>query len=596
VNLQQDLLRLLAATPLADRLEMVSLSGWSRGAVYKTVAGLEAKGLVESVPHASELVVPTRRYCLSAEGVRYLAREEGVGVDELLRERPVSRRWHRILLERLDAVAVIYRLASALTGVASPLRFRWYRAMPMDAAVALPDGRTIAIVRQGLTSDRTGFGKRIWRLREGPQPAAALLLMPDEVRLRHARGLLAGAPSISFLALECDVALAGSRARIWRTTSGTTPLGLGEALSYVRAGGAWPVERPLARRSLPGPLPAGDGAVRDERMLPALLKPIEKRALDLVSDWPWITPPHLGALLGVKRSRLSEVLRRLGELGLVLDDVVKGQRRVAVTDRGLALLSHRDRTSLGVARRRWSVAPLDPDAPLGWRNVSGRSSRQLLRTIEHTDAVHGFLAALATQARERSMEMVQLDPPRRASRYFRHDERLHSVQPDAFGVLRRGDEVWPFFLEWERRAVRPVTMAARLAPYLRYYASRRPTDDHGAQPAVLVVFDDELAANHFLRVAREEMGRTRVEVPLWVSHRRLLEQEGLAGRAWVSPEARPPGLALTLPDSSWRFTRSAVCRPEVRYLPSLLRSTRTEITETPRFRLARDDSPQAGRC
>ncbi len=546
MNLPKDLLRLLAATPLADRMEMVSLSGWSRGAVYKAVAALEEEGLVESVPHASELILPTRRYCLSTEGVQRLALEEGVGVDELLRERPVSRRWRRILLERLDAVAVIYRLASALAGVAFPLRFRWYRAMPMDAAVALPDGRTVAIVRQGLTSDRTGFGKRIWRLREGPQPAAALLLTPDEVRLRHARGLLAGASFISFLALERDVALAGSRARVWRTTSGATPLGLGEALSYVRPGGAWPVERPLARRSPPGPLPAGDGVERDERMLPALLKPIEKRALDLVSDWPWITPRHLGALLGVKRSRLSEVLQRLWGMSLVLDDVVEGQRRVAVTDRGLALLSHRDRTSLGVARKRWSVAPLDADAPRGWRNVSGRSSRQLLRTIEHTDAVHGFLAALATQARERSVEVVQIDPPRRASRYFQHDGRLHSVQPDAFGVLRRGDDVWPFFLEWERRAVRPVTMAARLAPYLRYYASRRPTDDHGAQPAVLVVFDDELAANHFLRVAREEMGRATVNVPLWVSHRRLLEGEGPLGQAWLRSGSQAAGIFTSL--------------------------------------------------
>ena len=536
MNLQKDLLRLLAATPLADRLEMVALSGWSRGAVYKTVAALERAGLVESVPHASELVVPTRRYCLSAEGVRRLAGEEGVGVEDLLRSRPVSRRWRRILLERLDAVAVIYRLASALAGVAFPLRFRWYRAMPMDAAVALPDGRTIAIVRRGLTSDRAGFGKRVWRLREGPRPAAALLLMPDEVRLRHARGLLAGAPFISFLALERDVARVGSRAPIWRTTSGTTPLGLGEALSYVRTGGAWPVERPLAWRSLPGPLPRGDRAERDERMLPALLKPIEKRALDLVSDWPWITPPHLGALLGVKRSRLSEVLQRLWGMGLVLDDVAEGQRRVALTDRGLALLSHRDRTSLGVARRRWSVKPLAPHEPLGWRNVSGRSSRQLLRTIEHTDAVHGFLAALVEDARSKSLEVVQLDPPRRASRYFQHDGRLHSVQPDAFGTLRHGDDVRPFFLEWERRAVRPVTMAARLAPYLRYYATRRPTDDHGAQPMVLVVFDDELAANHFLRVAREEMGRARVEVPLWVSHWGLLEQEGPLGRAWRAGE------------------------------------------------------------
>ena len=539
MSLEGDFLRLLAATPFPDRLEMVSLSGWSRGAVYKTVAALEGEGLVESVPHASELVAHTRRYCLSAEGVRHLSREDAVDVDELLRSRPVSRRWRRILLERLDAVAVIYRLATALADVAFPLRFRWYRAMPMDAAVALPDGRTLAIVRQGLTSDRTGFGKRIWRLREGPQPAAALLLMPDEVRLRHARGLLAGASFISFLGLERDVAAAGARSRIWRTTSGATRLGLDEALPHVRPGGAWPVERPLARRSLPGKLPAGDRAERDERMLPALLKPVEKRALDLVSDWPWITPPHLGALLGVKRSRLSEVLHRLGEMGLILDETVGGCRRLALADRGLALLAHRDRTSLGVARGRWSVAPLDPDEALDWRNVSGRSTRQLFRTIEHTDGVHGFLAALAEQARDQSLEVVQLDPPRRASRYFRYDDRLHSVQPDAFGILRRGDDVWPFFLEWERRAVRPVTMAARLAPYLRYYASRRPTDDHGEQPTLLVVFDGELSAHHFLRVAREEMGQAQVEVPLWVSHRRLLEMEGLLGRVWVSLSGAP---------------------------------------------------------
>ena len=49
--------------------------------------------------------------------------------------------------------------------------------------------------------------------------------------------------------------------------------------------------------------------------------------------------------------------------------------------------------------------------------------------------------------------------------------------------------------------MRPVTMAARIALYLRYYADNRPLDDHGAVPAVLVVFDDDIAASHFLRVA-----------------------------------------------------------------------------------------------
>ncbi len=71
-----------------------------------------------------------------------------------------------------------------------------------------------------------------------------------------------------------------------------------------------------------------------------------------------------------------------------------------------------------------------------------------------------------------------------------------------------------------------------------YYSSHRPTDDHGAQPAVLVVFDDDLAATHFLRVAVEEMNRTRTALPLLVSHRGLLEPEGPLGRTWLGPGRR----------------------------------------------------------
>ena len=94
--------------------------------------------------------------------------------------------------------------------------------------------------------------------------------------------------------------------------------------------------------------------------------------------------------------------------------------------------------------------------------------------------------------------------------------------------------------------MRPSTMSERLAPYLRYYSSHRPTDDHGARPAVLVVFDDEIAQTHFLRVAREETHESRVNVPLWVSHREATDALGPLGRAWRSPgdwnstQALPP--------------------------------------------------------
>ncbi len=402
-------LRRLADMPFLDRLELAALSGWSRGAVYQTVSWLEREGMVAAVPHASALVSPTRHYALTAAAVNRLAELEGVSLEELLFTRPVSRQWRRGLLERLDAVAVIYRLACAVAQVFHPLVFRWYRAMPQDAA-----------------ADRTAFAKRLWRLGQGERTSAVLMLLPDEVRLRQARRLAAALPGPVFLALEGDAASAGAGAAVWRTPSGPAPLDLQTALAHTGLPRTWPLRKPPQRASIPDTLdPEADC------MLPSLLKPVEKRAVDLLADWPWLSPQHLGALLGVKRSRLSQVTTRLAELSLLVDVNLDKQRRLALSDRGLVMLARRDRTSPGDARKHWSAMPLYPDAPLDWRNVAGTRTRQLLRNVEHTSAVHAFAAALARQARSRSREIVQLDPPRRASRYFRHRGKLRSVHPDA---------------------------------------------------------------------------------------------------------------------------------------------------------------------
>ena len=443
---ETELLRRLTAMPFLDRLEMAAVSGRSRGAVYEAIKKLEASGVAASVPHATPLIPSTRRYFLTAAGLHRLARDEGMTVEELLARCPVSEQGRRVLMERFDAAAVVYRVASAISNAAYPIRFRWYRALPMDAAMTLPDGRTVAVVRQGLTADRTAFSKRLWRLREKFRTSAVLILAPDEARLRHARRLMAGAPSIAFLALERDVASAGANTPIWRPPSGPALLDLRTALSYARRRGAWPAEEQPSKVFLPGEITLEEPEHETPGwMLPALLKPAEKRAVDLLSDWPWIAPAHLGELLGVKRSMLSRILVRLQRLGLAVDLHVEGGRRLALADRGLALLARRDRSSVGAARKRWSVTLADAKAPLNWRNVSGRRSRQLLRNIEHTEAVHWFVAVLERQAHSRSREVVQLDPPRRASRYFRHGDRLRSIHPDAFCVLHRGESTWPFF-------------------------------------------------------------------------------------------------------------------------------------------------------
>ena len=321
-------------------------------------------------------------------------------------------------------------------------------------------------------------------------------------------------------------------------------------------GGQLPIE-PEPQRADPPADFAVDGPGWDipDHMLPVLLKPIEKRALDLISDWPWIALKELAGLMGVSTQRVSHGVIPLEGFGLAARPRGAGGR-LALTDRGLALLARRDRTSVAVARKRWSVTLEDAEGPFEWRNVTGRRTRQLLRNTEHTAAVHGFLAALAAQAPLLGWEVVQLDPPRRASRHFRHDDRMRAVNPDAFGVLRKDDTRWPFFLEWERRAVRPSTMSDRLAPYLRYFSSHRPTDDHGTRPSVLVVFDDEIARTHFLRVAREEVRAAGWTVPLLVSHREAIDALGPMGHAWRTPADRetPPGPAAPMNDEGRRPT------------------------------------------
>ncbi|MDE2967374.1 MAG: hypothetical protein OXS30_07825 [Chloroflexota bacterium] len=533
-----ELLATLARMPFLDRLELAALSGRSRAAVYQRVDRFLDAGLVESVGQASELVTPTRRFCVSARGVRRLAAEESVPVAQLLRTRPVSEQWRRLLLERLDAAAVIYRLAEQAAQFAFPLGLRWLRAAPMDALLEWPGELRAAVVRQGRTADRTGFAKRVRRLKETHGHGAVLIICPDETRLRHARRLVAGPPATAFLALERDVALAGAETAVWRGPTGASQLALREALAYaLPASGARP-ERPLVRVSMPEPL--NPECFRASWMLPAALTTAEKRALDLVGDWPWLRPGHLAALLGVGRRRLTQLLARLEAPSLIVRHTCAGAPRLALSDRGLAYLARRDRTSVGIARKRWSPEPRWPGQVFDWRNVSGIRSRQLLRNLEHTESVHWFNTLLARQAREQGTSVVQLDPPHRASRYFRSHERMRSIQPDAHALLETPSGERAFFLEWERRAVRPATMAARLAPYLRYYATSRPLEDHGLIPKVLVVFEDELAADHFLRIAADAVARAEVPLPLLVSDRLRLQEHNPLGRAWRSIEHRAP--------------------------------------------------------
>ena len=116
--------------------------------------------------------------------------------------------------------------------------------------------------------------------------------------------LLTGPPATAVLALERDAA-----GRAPTTRCGVPPsvaaVSLRDALDRLRTPGAsFPPSGALAR----APCPATSASrKRTERPRPhaaaALLKPAEKRALDLLSDWPWLALDDLAGLLGVSASR-----------------------------------------------------------------------------------------------------------------------------------------------------------------------------------------------------------------------------------------------------------------------------------------------------
>ena len=545
MNLDEHLLHSISETPLADRLDLVALTGWSRGGVYGGVRRLAEAGLVEYVPHSSPILPPTRRFMPTEEGLRRLADSERVDLDSILRNFPVSEEHRRLLVSRLDAVAVTYRVACAASAIARPLNVVWRRGEPQDADLVLPGGIVLQVVRLGRAADRTSTAKRLWRLFETAGASAVLVLSPDEVRVRHTRRLLARSPGVAFVAIESAAAHAIADDPVWTMPSAASMVDLRTIVQTVGSVSA-PTREPERKRST-APSPIDLERVEQEVptwLLPVVLKPSEKNAIDLVLDWPWIAPDHLGALMGVRRSRTSQLLDRLINLGVVERFRTAGGPAVAVTDRGIALVGRRDRVSVGALKNRLGVASCNPGNGLEWRAVQGRRSRQLLRNVEHTRAVHSFVAMIARQARSRSVEIVQIDPPARASRYFRLHAALRSVQPDAYFSLRRGNQLLPFFLEWERRAVRPATMAARIAPYVRYYSTHGPLDDHGVEPVVMVVFEDRVAQSRFLRVAREEMERADVQVPLLVSRRTLIEKHGPLGRVWFTISGGAPRRAF----------------------------------------------------
>ena len=149
----EEALLLLCATPLATVDELSRFGRLPTSTLRDRLKKLTERGLVDSVPHHLSVLGtrPQRRYFPTEKGVT-AAGAATKGRAHMLRAYPVSKQWFRLLAERLDVVAVLYRVA-AMSADADPhddpVRVDHYRKGPYDMLLTLSGGRSIGLIHQG---------------------------------------------------------------------------------------------------------------------------------------------------------------------------------------------------------------------------------------------------------------------------------------------------------------------------------------------------------------------------------------------------------------------------------------------------------------
>ena len=140
----EEALLLLCATPPAAVDDLSRFGRVPASTLRERLEKLAKRGLVYSVPHHLSVLGarPQRRYFPTEQGVT-AGGAATKGRAHMLRAYPVSKQWFRLLAERLDAVAVLYRVAVMVADAdphQRPVRVDHYRHGPYDMLLTLSGG------------------------------------------------------------------------------------------------------------------------------------------------------------------------------------------------------------------------------------------------------------------------------------------------------------------------------------------------------------------------------------------------------------------------------------------------------------------------
>ena len=231
----EDTLLLLCATPLATVDELSRFGRIPASTLRDRLKKLVKMGMADSVSHSLGVLGPHPH-------LRYFPTEKGIdagamvewGPNTFLREYPVSRQWFRLLAERLDAVASLYRVAALVADADSqrgPVRVDHYRQGPYDMLITLSGGRSVGLLRQGPMLPSANLRYRLRTLENLPhsqRPMATLVLAHSDQANRRAVRTLGDVMQhrATFVATEGELLAGDHRGVIWQQCGNGTELDL----------------------------------------------------------------------------------------------------------------------------------------------------------------------------------------------------------------------------------------------------------------------------------------------------------------------------------------------------------------------------------
>lgn len=502
------IIHIVGSFPFADAAELSTFTGLGRRTVERDLRSAREAGYVRSVRHATTLTRSTQRHTLTVSGIAAL----GVGA----RGCQLSARWLRLMLERLDPLAHIYRTLEAVCADLDETvaEFRFYSTGSLDAAALLQSGVSLGFARYGGIWGRNGYLSRVARSCRVGETDVLLALVPNDFWLRRLRERMDRevpvVPSLGVVEEE----VVGYEDALWSGLwEPQEQVALGEVVPRAAARGRMPAVSVYKSES-----PPPDDWPPD---VPGIsLRPRQKALLDLIASWPRITRRDMVEMVNLSEGEVKRLLntasmRRLCERGRY------GRRMTfALSEEGIRYIARRDRASHGSANAAWLPG-------------RGRTLERIDREPEHTAGIHRFVSMLTRQASESAAwSLTALEPDWRAGRvWYDYRDNRRILRPDGLGALDGPDGPLHFLLEYERRTRHPSDVWQRVERYLEYYRDGEWRQHWPSEPLTLFVFEDVGMETQFLLTVERVWGAHRIRT----SCLSVLERAGPLGDAWRVP-------------------------------------------------------------